>query len=222
MKSEKNLIDFNKYFSCISYNAKNIWRQKIVSKMTICCNKSGEVIDTAYLNHACLAENVYSGKSMLAGNYTWQAIITNEYIKEVRIGCKLSLSDSKIKYRKDLNIVDIIENNCIYRELGEDGFYSIMENNEPLDILCEISYELEDDKYATILFPGNYINFNAKYKKYQFDVGPVLTIPKLKDRMIDSLEIAYCAFSNTHSQTEFNTLSKSMYLNQGRYMLAKK
>ena len=50
----------------------------------------------------------------------------------------------------------------------------------------------------------------------------MLTIPKLKDRMIDSLVIAYCAFSNTHSQTEFNTLSKSMYLNQGRYMLAKK
>ena len=126
-------------------------------------DRDDNIVEEVYLNHACLAENVYDGDRMLNGKYTWQAIITKKKIKAVRIGPNdKDFTYNSINNRNDYHKVEIVENNSTYKRITDDELFDIMNNKCP-KILCETNYKF-DGRSITILYQGDYINFNIEKK----------------------------------------------------------
>ena len=220
MSVDKKIIDYNSSFSTTGYDKNNTWRQRIISKIEI-IDKIGQLSETAFLNQACLAESVYGSGRMLVGDYTWQAIISDDYVNAVRIGCKRRPENSIID-KKNLSAIDIYEEKRLYSAVTDAELIQSMNEGESADIICEVYYKIPEGK-VKIYFPANYINYCAKTKRYQVDVGPVLFLDDTSNyASMQQIQVSYCAFSNINQHVEFNTLEASFVSEGGRYKRIKK
>lgn len=193
----KELIDFNQSFTLLNKDNTNNWRQKIIATATTYDLKGG-IIDEYYLNHACLAEMLYTKDKMMINSYTWQAIISKDLVYQIRKKFNL-LSKADISHRTTWVNVQVSKKLCPYKTISKDEFLSTMRTDTYSEIICEMTYKLSNNMTTVLHFPASYINFHKE--NYQLDIGPVLFIDNdMQPNM------AYCAFSTVKENTEFNVL----------------
>ena len=193
----KELIDFNQSFTLLNKDNTNSWRQKIIATATIYDLKDN-IIDELYLNHACLAEMLYTKDKIMFETYTWQAVISKDLVYQIRKKCTLLLK-ADISNKNTWINVQVSKKLCSYKAISRDKLLSTMRTDTYSEIICEMTYKLSNNMTIVLHFPASYINFHKE--NYQLDIGPVLFIDNdMQPNM------AYCAFSTVKENTEFNVL----------------